>query len=73
MSETREYPPGSGQWATFPDLKVGDELTIELPGVPDWKIPPQTLTATVTAENRAALIAEATEAVTTGGGKARIS
>lgn len=54
-------------------LNIGDNVTAELSGVPEWKIPPQTLTATATADNVDALSAEINDAAEHGGARVTVN
>lgn len=47
-------------------IEVGQRIVVEMPGVPMWKIPAQTMTVKITPENREAIIEDATERITMG-------
>lgn len=54
--------------ADLRDLRVGDRITVHLPGVPAWNVPATDQSATVRDDDhRAALIADATEQMVRGG------
>ena len=54
------------------EIEVGQTVEVTLPGVPEWKIPAQVMTATITPENVDAIRADAAEQVKRGGATLRL-
>lgn len=54
------------------EIEVGNRVRVTLAGVPEWKIPEQVQEATVTAENREALLADIAEQVEFGNAKVEV-
>jgi hypothetical protein len=55
------------------NIEVGDRVRVELPGVPEWKIPAVMREATVTADNLDDLLDDLREQVECGGARVWIN
>lgn len=58
---------------SLPAFQPGDRVEVILSGVPEWNLPGQHLTATVTADNAAELRRDAEEQATYGGAQVKVN